>query len=143
MKYFYTPYPDATNMHGVGKLTAIEHVDLMQAKSHAQAWVGKYRARWCEEHAQASGRYGRGTRTQVQAMRTYGRQCKHKSDGSGHISVVVAVACLGCLRIQSSVQGTGQRGQASANKNYTCTQTRTLAHKATSTPSAIPLSRVF
>ena len=76
MKYFYTPYPDATNMYGAGKLTATEHVNPMQAKSHAQAWVGKCRARWCEEHAHASGRYSRGTRTQVQGMRTYGWQCR-------------------------------------------------------------------
>jgi len=44
-------------MNGVGKLTAIEHVDQMQAKPHAQACVGKCRARWREGHAQASGRY--------------------------------------------------------------------------------------
>jgi len=74
----------------------------MQAKSHAQAWVGKCRARWREGHAHASERYGRGTRTQVQGMRTYGWQCKHQGDGSEHFSVVVAVACVGCCSFLKS-----------------------------------------
>jgi len=47
------------------------------------------------------------------------------------------------LRIQPSLQDTGQRGQASANKGKTRTHTRKHAPKATtSTTPALPQSRI-
>ena len=120
----------------------------MQAKSHAQACVGKCRARrgWREGHAQTSRRYGGGTRTQVQGMRTY-KWLAAQTPRSWQRACFCRCRCRvswlpQLLLTQSSVQDTGQKGKASANKRKIRTRTRKHSHKAiTRTTPALPRSR--
>jgi len=57
IEYLCTPYP---TIYGVGKLTAIEHVDQMQNKAHAQG-QGKH-AQASAGHARTKGPHKHNTR---------------------------------------------------------------------------------
>ena len=121
-----------------------EHVNQMQAKSHAQACVGKCRARWRKGHAQVSGRYANAGARHAHIKVVVSANTWVMAEGMflslSLLHVLVAAASLNpiiCTRHRS-------KRQASANKGKTRTRTRKHAQKAiTTTTSAPPQSRVL
>jgi len=152
IKYFYTPYPqaDATNIMGL-------------ENSPQSSMSTQCKPNHTRRHRWASAGYAGAKGTRTQAGGTVEVRSRYANAGARHAHIWSAVqtpgrwqqACfcrcrclmfwlLQVLRIQSSAQDTGHRGQASTNKGKTCTHTRTHAHKATTnTPPALPLSRVL
>jgi len=147
MRYLYTPYPDGLfRSMGLGNSPQLSMSNKCKQNHTRRACVGKCRARWREGQAQTSRRYGGGTRTQIQGMRTYDwlaaqtpRSWQRACFCRCHCRVLWLPQLL---LIQSSAQDTGPKRKASANKGKICTRTRKHSHKAiTSTTPALPRSR--
>ena len=117
------------------KLTAIEHVDQMQAKPHAQACVGKCRVRWREGHAQASGRYANAGARHAHIKAVVSTNTWVMAAGM-FVSLSLSRVLVAAAYLNPIIW------QVFANKVKI--RTRKHAHKAvTNATPALPLSRVL